>query len=260
MLPKYVVDPPDILRLDVLEALPGRPITGERLVRPDGTISLDWYGDLPVAGLTPLEIKVKLIEHLREFLNDETLGLVATNERETLVNIRPADSDRVFVDVAAYNSKVYYVEGAVANPGRYPITGNDSVLDAIHYAGNPTAAASVGKIHLNRVQSDGKTLRSYAINYDEITSGTDASTNYVLYPGDRIVVPRDPDAKAAAGEAARIENVEARLNLVERKLDRVISLLERMQKTPRSTDAAQAGSNDASHPIPEVPKQPEKQP
>ena len=35
-MPEYVVEPPDLLLVEVLEALPGRPIQGERLVRPDG--------------------------------------------------------------------------------------------------------------------------------------------------------------------------------------------------------------------------------
>ena len=51
-MPAYNVSPPDLLVVEVLEALPGRPITGERLVRPDGSISLDFYGSLYVAGLT----------------------------------------------------------------------------------------------------------------------------------------------------------------------------------------------------------------
>ena len=38
---------------------PARPISGERLVRPDGTISLGFYGDLYVSGLTLSEIKTK---------------------------------------------------------------------------------------------------------------------------------------------------------------------------------------------------------
>ena len=35
----HIIEPPDLLLVEVLEALPGRPISGERLVRPDGTIS-----------------------------------------------------------------------------------------------------------------------------------------------------------------------------------------------------------------------------
>ena len=52
LMSEYVVEPPDLLVVEVLEALPGRPISGERLVRPDGKISLGFYGDLYVAGLT----------------------------------------------------------------------------------------------------------------------------------------------------------------------------------------------------------------
>src|SRR6478609_5498265 len=74
-MPEYVIEPPDLLLVEVLEALPGRPITGERLVRPDGTISLGFYGEVYVAGLTTTEIKEKIILHLREFINDEVLGL-----------------------------------------------------------------------------------------------------------------------------------------------------------------------------------------
>ena len=52
------------------------------------------------------------------------------------------DSNRVFVDVTSYNSKVYYVQGDVGVPGQLPITGNETVLDAINYAGGliPTAS------------------------------------------------------------------------------------------------------------------------
>ena len=31
--PEYVIEPPDLVLVEVLEALPGRPISGERLVR-----------------------------------------------------------------------------------------------------------------------------------------------------------------------------------------------------------------------------------
>ena len=74
-MPEYVVEPPDLLLVEVLEALPGRPIQGERLVRPDGKISLGFYGEIYVAGLTTTEIKEKVVLHLRKFLNDEILGL-----------------------------------------------------------------------------------------------------------------------------------------------------------------------------------------
>src|SRR3954465_4547668 len=139
-MPDYVVEPPDLLLVEVLEALPGRPISGERLVRPDGKISLGFYGDVDVAGLTLPEVKEKVIQQLSKFLPDEVLGLEETEDNGTpddpdddkVVAVNPRDSNPVLVDVSAYNSKVYYVEGEVAEPGRLPITGNETVLDAIH--------------------------------------------------------------------------------------------------------------------------------
>ena len=124
-MPDYVVEPPDLILVEVLEALPGRPISGERLVRPDGKISLGFYGEVYVAGLTIPEIKEKIVLHLRKFLTDEVLGLVEIDPRRTgktdgrqAVTVEPKDSDRVFVDVTAYNSKNYYVQGDVAAPGQ----------------------------------------------------------------------------------------------------------------------------------------------
>ena len=70
------IQPPDVIIVELLEALPGRPITGERLVRPDGTISLGFYGDIHVRGLTIEQAKVKIILHLRRYIIDEVLGLV----------------------------------------------------------------------------------------------------------------------------------------------------------------------------------------
>ncbi len=92
------VRPGDVLMIEVLEALPGRPITGERLVRPDGTISLGFYGNLFVAGLNRDQIKVTLIEHLRQTLSDESLGLVEQDAQGRTITTDPVRSDRVFVD------------------------------------------------------------------------------------------------------------------------------------------------------------------
>jgi protein involved in polysaccharide export with SLBB domain len=72
----YVVEPPDLIMVEVLEALPGRPISGERLVRPDGKITLGFYGDVYVKGLTLPQVKVAVIKQLRAALDDDMLGLM----------------------------------------------------------------------------------------------------------------------------------------------------------------------------------------
>ncbi len=75
-----VIEPPDLVIIEVLDALPGRPISGERLVRPDGMISLGFYGEVPVRGLSLAQMKVAIIKHLRKQLYDQALGLEVVKE------------------------------------------------------------------------------------------------------------------------------------------------------------------------------------
>ena len=193
-LPDYVVEPPDIVVVEVLEALPGRPITGERLVRPDGKISLGFYGEVYVAGLTVNEIKEKVVLHLRRYLTDDVLGLQRLNKAtEQPEEVDPAKTDRVFVDVVSYNSKVYYVQGDVGTPGRLPITGNETVLDALIYAGGFSPTASTVNIRLVRPAPPGACCEQVLpVNYAAIVNAGDSTTNYQMLPGDRLVVYRDP--------------------------------------------------------------------
>jgi polysaccharide biosynthesis/export protein len=201
-MPDYVVEPPDLMLVEVLEALPGRPISGERLVRPDGKISLGFYGDVYVAGLTTQEVKEKIVLYLRKYLTDEVLGLVEIDpetqgakldESGKMITIEPKDCDRIFVDITAYNSKNYYVLGDVGSPGRLPVTGNETVLDAIQYAGGLMPTAAPNNIRLVRPAPPGACCEQILpVNLAAIMSGGDSTTNYQLMPGDRIIVYRDP--------------------------------------------------------------------
>jgi polysaccharide export outer membrane protein len=193
-MPAYVVEPPDLLEVEVLEALGGRPITGERLVRPDGTISLGFYGDVYVAGKTLPEIKEAIINHLRTQISDEALGLrLVDPDTEKVDIVEPKDSRTVYVDVASYNSKNYYVQGDVVITGKFPITGNETVLDAIQNAQGLMPTAAQSNIRLVRPAPPGACCEQILpVNLAAIVSAGDTTTNYQLMPGDRIVVYRDP--------------------------------------------------------------------
>ena len=236
-MPDYVIEPPDIILVEVLEALQGRPITGERLVKPDGKISLGFYGEVYVAGLTTTEVKAKVALHLREFVDDEKLGLSRTDpETGKVRRIDPDRTDRIFVDVASYNSKVYYVQGDVGVPGRLPVTGNETVLDAINYAGGLIPTASKTKIILVRPSLPGKKGElTLPVDLDAIVSKGDVTTNYQILPGDRLIVHRDPkyvleEAPKSKPEVTDPPDVEARLQTLEKKLDEVLKALERLPK------------------------------
>jgi len=75
--PTRMIQPTDRLQIDMKRALlPGRPIFGKRLVRPDCRVSLGFYGEVYVAGLTEAEARQKIALYLLKFLNDPTLGQV----------------------------------------------------------------------------------------------------------------------------------------------------------------------------------------
>jgi polysaccharide export outer membrane protein len=222
-----VVEPPDLVLIEVLEALPGRPISGERLVRPDGTISLGFYGVVHVRGLTLPQLKVALIKHLRRYIDDDTLGLrseplppdeaaeghplppieegvapagkkddpaparpVQPQEVRTRF-VSPADSTRVFVDMTAYNSTSYYVLGDVLVPGKLACTGKETVLDAIQYGGGLLPTAEPKDIRLVRPGLNGKPSKVYRVELEAIQEKGDVRTNYQIFPGDRVIVGRN---------------------------------------------------------------------
>ena len=64
--------------------------------------------------------------------------------------IDPRDSATVFVDVTAYNSKILLHSGRCVITGRNTITGNETVLDAINFAGGLTPTAAPSNIRLVR--------------------------------------------------------------------------------------------------------------
>jgi RNA polymerase sigma factor (sigma-70 family) len=106
----HQIQPGDLLQVEILEALPGRPIQGLRRVRTDGTISLDWYGELKVKGLTRRDAKVAIIKHMQKYITDESLGLLNPQGKP----IDPALSDTVFVDDSPLESVGATAQAAVA--------------------------------------------------------------------------------------------------------------------------------------------------
>ncbi len=222
-MPDYEVQTPDVIIVEVLKALPDRPITGERLVRPDGKISLGYYGEVYVAGLTTTQIKEKVVLHLRKYLDDPTLGLETVKDGKTS-QVAPAESTRVFVDVCSYNSKVYYVQGDVGTPGRLPVTGNETVLDAIQYAGGiiPVGDAAL-TIRLVRPAPPGACCEQILpVDLAAITDKGNSTTNYQMMPGDRLMVHRDHrpvDTNPTIDHEARIKELERKLEAALKKIE-----------------------------------------
>jgi polysaccharide export outer membrane protein len=150
-----------------------QPVTGQYLVGPDGTINLRAYGVVHVAGKTVTDIKVALQKHLSQFF----------------------DSPEVSVDVLGYNSKVFYVITDGAGLGdsvkRIPVTGNETVLDAVAAVGGLSQLSSK-EVWVARPAPGGFGCEQILpVDYQAITRGGSSDTNYQLLPGDRVFIAED---------------------------------------------------------------------
>lgn len=216
-LPEYVIEPPDVLRLeavvlvkfedaadqydkearrreaakeeaqttprptgDVLRSLPLQPVWGEYTVRPDGTLYLGVYGSVPVAGLSMRQAAAAVREHLARQAFAEAGG------------IRP-DRLLVVLDVTQYQSKKYYVitDGGGNGEQVYAFTpvGSETVLDALSNIYGLPAVASKRNIWVaRRTPHVGEPEQILPVDWVGITQHGVAATNYQIMPGDRVYV------------------------------------------------------------------------
>lgn len=151
-------------------------VRGPHLVRQDGTVWLGTYGAVRVTGLTVPEVQAAIEEQLGRFFQ----------------------TPQVSVDVVGYNSKVYYFvyDGGRAGTGlqvtRLPVTGNETVLDAVANLSGLPAAADARRVWVSRPRPDGCPDQTLPVDLPAITERGDTRTNYQLLPGDRVFVKALP--------------------------------------------------------------------
>jgi len=135
-------------------------------------VNLGTYGSVSVVGLTIAEATAAIEHHLKSYLDDP----------------------EVSVDVFAYNSKVYYVVTEGAGLGdtvtSFPVTGNETVLDAIANVNGLTQVSSK-KIWIARPTPNASEVQILPVDWKAITGQGQTVTNYQVLPGDRIFVAED---------------------------------------------------------------------
>jgi len=157
----YLIGADDTLRISVWKE-PDMSVVLP--VRPDGKISMPLLDDVQAAGMTPMQLGSSIREKLKKYIADP----------------------RVTVVVTAMNSQRIYVLGEVTHTGAMPLLPNMTVLQALSSAGF-TQFANLKAIYLLRVQ-DGKQTK-FPFNYKDAIKGRGNQQNFVLKPGDTIVVP-----------------------------------------------------------------------
>ena len=159
--PEYVIGPEDALHIAVWREA---DLTASLPVRPDGKISLPLLDDVQAAGLTPKQLANSITEKLKKFLADP----------------------RVTVVVTQINSKRIYLVGEVLHVGATPMLPNMTVLQALSSAGL-NQFANTKRIYVLRTEN-GK-QQKLPVNYRKLVKGEQIEQNYLLQPGDTIVVP-----------------------------------------------------------------------
>jgi polysaccharide export outer membrane protein len=161
-VPLYIIQPNDLLKIFVWKQT---DMSGQVLVRPDGRISLPLVQDIQAAGKTPAELKEKIEESLKEYIEFPAVTVIVDS----------IQSYRVFVT------------GQVTKPGPIVAEKPISVLQAIALAGGFLPMAKPAETVIIRSTNEGSTL--FRFNYPEVIKGEHFNQNIMLKTGDVVVVP-----------------------------------------------------------------------
>ncbi|MBU1424362.1 MAG: polysaccharide biosynthesis/export family protein [Gammaproteobacteria bacterium] len=137
----------------------------EVVVLPDGSVTFPLIGRVEVAGLSTPEVEQSITAKLKKYIPEPIVTVV-------IVGIEGSRA---------------YVTGKVLHPGSLIINGPITVLQAISLVGGLDRFADEGGIKVIRAKADGQEI--LPVNYKDIISGKNVSTNIQLKAGDTLVVP-----------------------------------------------------------------------
>jgi len=171
----YVVGPQDVLMITVFNEV---SLSGRFTVEADGTINYPLIGRIQVGG-----------KALRAIQEELTRRLAAGYLR----------SPQVTILVDQFRSQSIFVLGEVRQPGKHPISGNLTLLEALSQAGGPTTSAGT-EVIVRRPKdptatagpidpTDDTTSEVVArVSLEDLQSGR--ASNIAIRDGDNIFVPK----------------------------------------------------------------------
>jgi len=145
----------------------GQPdLTTTATIRPDGLIDLALIGQVKAGGKTVAQLEAELTRLYAVYLK----------------------KPRVSVAARQFQMNHIYIMGEVAKPGRYDLTANMTILDAVTLAGGPTERANLDGTHISR--NEGGKSKTIAVKVKALEEGKDGAQNVTLQTGDLVFVPR----------------------------------------------------------------------
>jgi len=159
----YRIGPKDLLEIKVFEV---PELNIERRVSEEGTINLPLIGDVPVQGLTDVELADRL---------------------KALLESKYVQRASVAVQVREFRSKPISVLGAVKQPGNLAFSGRWTLLEVLSAAGGLSDAHG-DKIYVLRRSGNGLSDQ-IAIDVDDLMVRADPDANIPIVANDLINVP-----------------------------------------------------------------------
>ena len=160
--PGYVIGPADVLAIVFWR---DKDLSLEVRVRPDGRITLPLLNDVQAAGLTPDELRLRLMEGAAKYVQEPSATVI----------------------VREINSRSVFITGNVAKPGAYPLHTELNVLQLIAQAGGLVEFADAEGIRIVRNGGGAQTVLKF--NYKDVSKGKQLQQNIQLKPGDTVIVP-----------------------------------------------------------------------
>src|SRR5438309_4765785 len=158
----YRIGPEDVLDVAVWN---NTAISRTVPVRPDGKISLPLLNDVQAAGLTPMQLRDVLTKKLVEYVPAPEVSIIVR-------------------EVRSFNVSVI---GEIRAPGRYELKSRTTVLDVLARAGPFSDFASRARIFVLR--PNGTTMKRIPFNYNKVIAADGEAENFLVQPGDIVVVP-----------------------------------------------------------------------
>ncbi len=158
---EYKIGAGDVLDIGVWK---NTDLTRQLIVLPDGSVRFPLIGQLEVEGKSVASLEKELMGKLKKFIPDPVLT----------------------ISVIKTNSMMIYVIGKVNHPGRFEISSNIDVLQALSVAGGLNPFAKEKEIGIYR-KVNGQT-NIFNFNYKEVAEGMNLDQNIMLQRGDVIVV------------------------------------------------------------------------
>jgi len=166
----YTLGPDDAVEISVMRH---PEFSGVYPINKEGKLQYKFVGDLDVNGLTKAQLEQKIREALSVYVN----------------------SPEVNVTITDYRSKVIYIIGEVAAPGKYYMQSEAiTVREAVFQAGLPTASAAMRKCRLITPRVKGNAIVKSVDLYAVLYAGK-LRKNINMHPGDVLYVPSTVMAK-----------------------------------------------------------------